>query len=223
MLVMVAAVVTACGPRIDSQGPSSRTIEVQEPSKTVVPPKLTSSGIKVMKSGFSLEEGRFGVGAKLYNHLGNTVIDIDLRIDIYSRSHKRIGGFRDGIPFCPGHHVCWFGSTFAIKEVIDSGRAIGFVQVEVAADDGAVSTAVANLNVSELYLSRGSLGEVTGDLPNDVEGTAAIVALRGGRPIAGIMVEVGPGRGFIHQLSLPQDIFPAQGKHEILKGTLYTF
>jgi hypothetical protein len=166
LAVAVAAVLLgACGP--------------DEPRPTPISPARTEASI--VRSGFSVRDGRIGVAALVRVRGDRTVHAIRLRVSLFSNG-RRIGRSQsDVLPYCPPSTDCWWGQSFFGDQLDQDWRSVDRVVLSVdrVGDRVPSESIVSNLRTS-----------VQGDdvlvTPPGTDGTAYLLALRGSQPSYGI-------------------------------------
>lgn len=175
-----------------------------EPRSTPVPRARTDA--YVVRSGYSIREGRVGVGALVRVRGDRAVKTIRLGISLFAKG-RRIGRQQDTLPYCPASTDCWWAQGFYDERSVDR------VTVEVVGTAGKTESTpeVQSLPV----IVRDDEVVVT---PSGEEGTAYIVAMRGRRPSFGISFFA--RRNATDELRYGKDLFPITSADRVL-GVLY--
>lgn len=138
------------------------------PRSTPRPAKRTDA--YVVRSGFSVRDGRVGVAALVRVRGNRTVRGIKVGVSLFAGG-RRVGRQQDTLPYCPSSTDCWWGQGFYDEHSVDR------VRVEII-DTTSRTDAQAHVEKLPVVVQNDEV-VVT---PRGEEGTAYLVALYGREP-----------------------------------------
>ncbi len=160
----------------------------------------------VVRSGFSIRDGRVGVGALVRVRGDRAVHTITLGISLFAKG-RRVGRQEDTLPYCPASTDCWWGQAFSIEHPVDRLR------VQVVGTSGRTVSPPPIRKLRVVVQDDAVLVTPPGE-----DGTAYLVALHGVEPSFGISFFM--RRDETAELRYGKDDFP-RGTNDRVLGVFY--
>ncbi|HYZ94115.1 MAG TPA: hypothetical protein VFA34_17205 [Actinomycetota bacterium] len=165
VLVLISLLLGACAPGT--------------PRSTQIPRARTEAS--VVRSGFSIRDGRLGAGALVRVGGSKTIRDITIGITFFAGGRKVGAQQRDILPYCPPSSDCWWGQSFFGDRLDVRWASVDRAVVRVLR--AGASTDRESIVSRLRFAVEGDDVVVT---PAGEDGTAYLVAVRGSRPSYGI-------------------------------------